>query len=392
MFGMLRPCRNRLSPRLRTDWTAHLCGMCLALRDRHGHLARLVTNYDGLVLSALVEAQRPAAGSGPGAAAGRRRAGPCALRGFRGAEVSQGEGALLAASASLLLASAQLRDHVADGDLVGAVRTRAASRVADRWAAAGEASSGGLGLDVGRVRAAVARQGEVERVLVEDGPGADPVAALLAVTAPTEEASAEGLRATAVVAGRPGNAASLAEAGRLFGRVAHLLDAVEDLADDRAAGRFNPVLATGLGPAQVRAVCDDAVLGVRLALAEVELDDPALVHLLLLGELPRAVARTFAAAATEPPAGPGVPDLPPEWKPAPGGESDGHGPSRAAVVEVTGCLAALAACGTCRGCRDGGAHGRRRRKKKKDKGDCCGDGGCGDCTCDCCCDGCGCDC
>ena len=60
MFGMLRPCRNRLSPQLRTAWMAHLCGLCLALRDRHGHLARLVTNYDGLVLSALVEAQRPA--------------------------------------------------------------------------------------------------------------------------------------------------------------------------------------------------------------------------------------------------------------------------------------------------------------------------------------------
>lgn len=381
MFGMLRPCRNRLSPQLRTDWLAHLCGMCLALRDRHGHLARLATNYDGLMLSALVRAQRPA----DAAVTERRRAGPCVLRGWRGAEVFQGEGALLAASASLLLASAQLHDHVADGDLVGVVRTRAAGLVADRWSAAAEASSGALGLDVGRVRAAVARQGDLERELTERGPGEDPVAALLAVTAPTEDASAEGLRATAVVAGRPGNAAPLAEAGRLFGRVAHLLDAVEDLAADRAAGRFNPVLATGLSPAQVRALCDDAVLGVRLALAEVELDDPALVHLLLVGELPRAVSRTFAAAQDQQP---DVPGRPPEWKTSPGPGDDAAHPGRRAAAGATGCLGALVACGVCRGCRED--HHRRHRRRKKDKGDGCTD--CCECSCDCCCDGCGCDC
>ena len=387
MFGMLRPCRNRLSPQLRTAWMAHLCGLCLALRDRHGHLARLVTNYDGLVLSALVEAQRPAVTQDQG----RRKAGPCVLRGLKGAEVTQGEGARLAASASLLLASAQLRDHVEDGDLVGAVRTRAATAVAGRWDAAGEESGTDLGLDVALVRSAVARQGELERELADSGPGADPVADLLRVTAPTEEASAEGLRATAVVAGRPANAAPLAEVGRLFGRVAHLLDAVEDLADDRAAGRFNPVLVTGLAPARVRQVCDDAVLGVRLALAEAELDDDALVHLLLVHELPRAVERTFTAAQQ-----PGIPDLPPQWKTPPGpgqgggqdAAHDGHDAGRRATAGATGCLAALAACGACRSCRgDGhrdGHHGNRRRRGK-----------CGDC-CECSCDGCdcccGCDC
>ncbi|MFD1048190.1 DUF5685 family protein, partial [Kibdelosporangium lantanae] len=69
MFGIIRPCRHRLSPNLRTSWMAHLCGLCLALRDDHGQFARTVTNYDGLVVSALVEAQSPAAGT-------RRTAGP----------------------------------------------------------------------------------------------------------------------------------------------------------------------------------------------------------------------------------------------------------------------------------------------------------------------------
>lgn len=382
MFGMLRPCRNRMSPRLRAAWTAHLCGMCLSLRDRHGQLARLVTNYDGLVLSALVEAQRPQQLAGEA----RRRAGPCVLRGLRGAEVSHGDGARLAASASLLLASAQLRDHVADGDLVGAVRTRTASLLADRWDAAGTLSCDGLGFDVDLVRSAVARQGGLEHRLEQHGPGTDPVAALLAVTAPTEEASAEGLRASAGLAGCPGNAEPLAEVGRLFGRVAHLVDAVEDLAEDRAAGRFNPVLATGLGPAEVRRVCDDATHGVRLALADVELRDPALVHLLLVHELPRAVERAFTASQ-QPPTD--IPGLPPQWKSP--SDPSGSGQGRHGAAGATGCLGALVACGTCWGCRNSSNQQHNR------KGGGCG--GCGDCSdcgdcCDCCdcCDCGGCDC
>lgn len=58
MFGVLRPCRHRLSESLHADWVAHLCGLCLTLRDEHGQFARSVTNYDGLVISALVEADR----------------------------------------------------------------------------------------------------------------------------------------------------------------------------------------------------------------------------------------------------------------------------------------------------------------------------------------------
>ncbi|MCT7356495.1 DUF5685 family protein, partial [Streptomyces sp. 15-116A] len=108
MFGMVRPCRHRLGEKLTAQWMAHLCGLCLALRGDHGQLARVVTNYDGLLISVLTEAQ---AGS---AEAGRRTAGPCPLRGMRTASVAHGEGARLAAAVSLVLASAKVRDHVAD--------------------------------------------------------------------------------------------------------------------------------------------------------------------------------------------------------------------------------------------------------------------------------------
>ena len=57
MFGIIRPCRHRLGGELAAAWQAHLCGMCLSLRDDHGQAARLATNYDGLVISVLAEAQ-----------------------------------------------------------------------------------------------------------------------------------------------------------------------------------------------------------------------------------------------------------------------------------------------------------------------------------------------
>src|SRR4051812_27209620 len=142
MFGIIRPCRNRLGDELRASWLAHLCGMCLALRDEHGQLARVVTNYDAVVISALVEAQAGSSGL-------RRAAGPCPLRGMRTASVASGGGARLAASVSLLLASAKLTDHVADGDLDGALRLRATRAAAARLAAAGTRSAGPLGLDAG---------------------------------------------------------------------------------------------------------------------------------------------------------------------------------------------------------------------------------------------------
>ncbi len=69
---------------------AHLCGLCLALRADHGQFARIVTNYDGLIVSVLTELRRA---SRPAGVAPRA----CPLRAMRTAPVAQGEGARLAA-------------------------------------------------------------------------------------------------------------------------------------------------------------------------------------------------------------------------------------------------------------------------------------------------------
>ncbi|MGI5352020.1 DUF5685 family protein [Streptomyces sp. CA-250714] len=445
MFGIVRPCKHRLSEGLRTEWMAHLCGLCLALRGDHGQFARVVTNYDGLLISVLTDAQTGVA------TAGRRTAGPCPLRGMRTASVAQGEGARLAASVSLVLASAKVRDHIADRD--GLLRRRpvaaAARRIASGWDRAGARTGSTLGFDTAVLVDAVDRQTDVERAA---GPGT----ALTAVTEPTETATAAAFAHTATLAGKPHNAAPLAEAGRLFGRLAHLLDAVEDRVTDAAEGAWNPINATGATRAETRRLCDDAVHGIRLALRDVEFADPRLAHVLLVHELPRAVDRAFGtttcthttAHAPGPGPAPGNPyqqpyGHPPQGRPPygqapqnlngpgnpyaggggqmpPGGGNDwggwGGGPGgshnpnspnqRPPRGFFAGCAAFVGLCCTCQLCCASEYEGPWSRRKREglcsdccDWCDCCsnccnsggesgggGDGGGGCCDCDCGCD------
>jgi hypothetical protein len=284
MFGIIRPCRHRLGGELAEAWRAQLCGLCLALRDDYGQVARIATNYDGLVVSLLVEAQ--SAGKPT-----RRNAGRCPLRGMRRADVATGDCVRLAAVVSLALAAARVRDHVDDRDgMVGVAGVRpAARRIAERWVRQGTDAGHTLGFDTGVLVAAIDRQAALE---ASAGPGSP----LLAVTEPTETAVAEAFAHTAVLAGRPGNAAPLREIGQLFGRVAHLLDAVEDYRDDVARGKWNPLAATATPIETARALCDDAALGIELALADVEFTDGRLPQRLLTGEVRRAIKRTFSHA------------------------------------------------------------------------------------------------
>ncbi|MER6211434.1 DUF5685 family protein [Streptomyces sp. NPDC001642] len=370
MFGMVRPCSHRLGESLKTQWMAHLCGLCLALRGDHGQLARVVTNYDGLILSVLTEAQVERAGGG-----WRRTAGPCPLRGMRTASVAQGEGARLAAAVSLVLASAKVRDHVADGDGLLASRpvALAARRVAGSWGRAGARTGADVGFDAAVLVDAVERQFGIESLA---GPGTP----ILTVTEPTETATAAAFAHTAILAGRPANAAPLAEAGRLFGRLAHLLDAVEDQEADAASGAWNPLTATGTPLAEARRLADDALHGIRLALREAEFTDGKLAHLLLAHELARSVDRAFGTqscghgpeAAFGPPRTPYLPG-----DPRHGGNPYGGEPPRPDKRGfLAGCAAALGLCCTCKVCCADEFEGPWSRRRRE--------GCCSSCDCSCC--------
>jgi hypothetical protein len=259
----------------------HFCGLCLELRDDAGQLARLTTNYDALALSVLVEAQL-------GGDAESRNAGPCALRGMRRQTVAVGGGPRLAATASLLLASAKLRDHVEDGDGIAA-RPGArgvAGLTADRLRAKAIGLGESIGLDVDPLVAAVARQREVEAA---SGTGTP----LIEVTAPTEAATAELFAHAAVLGGRPENADAFRTAGAAFGRLAHLLDAAEDFEEDAERGAWNPLAATGAGVEGARSLARAALGDLRAALESASLVDRTMTELLLDRYARHAVAKTF---------------------------------------------------------------------------------------------------
>lgn len=396
MFGIVRPCTHRLTEGLKVEWMAHLCGLCLALRADHGQFARVVTNYDGLIVSVLTEAQ-----TGPVEGL-RRTAGPCPLRGMRTAPVAQGEGARLAAAVSLVLASAKVRDHVADRDGLLARRpvAAAARRVARSWDRAGARTGRELGFDTAVLVDAVDRQTGIETLAGLGTP-------LLAVTEPTETATAAAFAHTAVLAGRPGNAAPLAEAGRLFGRLAHLLDAVEDRETDAAAGAWNPLTATGTSLDEARRLADDALHGIRLALRDAEFVNGRLVHVLLAHELRVAVDRAFGTTSCSHGAGapggahqpgphqpgpyapgpvPGNPYAPGPGGPGgPGGPMPPEPPNRRRGL-IAGCAVWMGLACTCQLCCGHEDPWSRERREGlcNDVGNCC------DC-CDCCsnCNGCG---
>ncbi|MFP5220602.1 MAG: DUF5685 family protein [Actinomycetes bacterium] len=277
MRGIVRPCRHRLGPELAGRWRAHLCGLCLTLRDVAGQPQRVLTGYDVLLLSVLVEAQTGAVAT--------RDAGPCALRGFtRATVVDSGSGAgRLAAAGALLSGGAGLADKADDGDVPRPLRAPARG-AARRVAAMGAAVAAEVGLDPSPVLDAPARAGDVESrasASLDDllAPAGDAVGALFAHTA--------------VVAGRSENVPALADAGRAFGRLVHLLDAVEDRADDAAAGRFNPLTATGTDALTARGLADRLVADVRGGMARVRLVDRSLVDVLLGREVEHAVHRAL---------------------------------------------------------------------------------------------------
>ena len=118
---------------------------------------------------------------------------------------------------------------------------------------------------------------------------------LAMLLAPTGEAVASLFAHTAVMARLPQNAAALSEAGLAFGRLVHLLDAVQDLHSDRQRGRFNPLVATGTSAADAQRLADELGRLAGAALSRVEIVDRALVDALFGAELTRAIRRALPA-------------------------------------------------------------------------------------------------
>lgn len=295
MLGLVRSCSAHLDPEARSLWRAHLCGLCLTLRDTAGQPARAFTNTDAALLSALVEAQQPHP-------AAQRSAGPCALRGMRGARViAPAElGVRLGSTAALTLASAKVGDRAAEREngLCGSTRAGRGTVGLLRWTERRlQHRAGADGPVAAAAQVPEALAGLAEQARIESG-----ATELSAVTAPTATAVGAMFAASAVLAECPDNERALEELGRAYGEFAHLADALEDLETDRARGDYNPLDATGTSVERaierLQALRDIVIE----QLGRVRLRDDRLVRPLLLTAMAAVLVANGVSLEKEPPA------------------------------------------------------------------------------------------
>lgn len=219
MFGYVRARRDTLDAAGLAGYEAAYCGLCRTLGRRRGFAARLFLNYDFAFLAMLL-----APGEASSAAPCRR----CVLHPIRGKPACGGSRWLdTAADESVVLTYWKLRDTREDGGFFARLAARFLSlclRRAYREARmACPDFDGETALCLAELRALEeARCPSIDRT-------ADCFARILSAAAPrTGEASRD---------------RAVEQLLYHLGRWIYLIDAVDDLAEDRKAGRYNPVAA-----------------------------------------------------------------------------------------------------------------------------------------------------
>ncbi|MBR4099266.1 MAG: hypothetical protein IKK44_04675 [Clostridium sp.] len=217
MFGYVRPVRDELKCKDFDLYRATYCGLCRCMRRRYGLLAPMFLNFDFTFLTLLL--WQPEERFSP--CRGRCHANPLLKK-----PMCPDSPALeLAADESVVLTWWKLRDSVRDDGLIAGLPARGLSlllRPAYRRAAARCASFDQT------VRSSLEQLSRLEE---ENCPSMDRTADTFAVL----------LQAAAPISGMEEQDRALAQLLYHLGRWIYLIDARDDLAEDRAAGRYNPV-------------------------------------------------------------------------------------------------------------------------------------------------------
>ena len=110
MFGYVRPVLDRLDKEQRETYQSAYCGLCHALGERHGWLARLTLQYDFTFLAIVLTV-----GNAKDESACRR----CPIHPFRRCQPClQGRQVAVAADQSMILTWHKLSDDVADHGMI----------------------------------------------------------------------------------------------------------------------------------------------------------------------------------------------------------------------------------------------------------------------------------
>ncbi|XOF32761.1 MAG: DUF5685 family protein [Candidatus Electrothrix sp. YB6] len=290
MFGVLRHAGCVMAPEEQQEWTGHVCGLCLALKNQYGHFARLTTNYDAALLSALYDAQTTQLQNS--------RISYCPLRSSRRRRAKiitpDNPGVRYAAAMSLIMASSRIKDHIQDNETGLRYIRGPASGVAERWMRAARKGAAELGFAAERITQLLQHQTEVEARTGRE---------FSVYAEPTEQAVGAAFEHTAVLTEQPGNRDGLRAAGRMFGRIMYLLDSYEDYGQDLAAHRFNALAASFPAaewrPQAVR-LFRQAYADLKKHVSRLDLSSPALIHALLLRKLKQKGCRNLHICTKSP--------------------------------------------------------------------------------------------
>ena len=244
MFGYVRPVLNRLDEGQRDAYQSAYCGLCHALGRRHGFLARFTLQYDFTFLAILL-----AAGERPDTSLCRR----CPAHPLRKPRACL-SGARLDAAAdqSMIFTWYKLSDDVDDRGAVAGLPYRFVRRLFRR---AYRRAAGAQPEFDARVREGLDRLRQMEK---ERSPELDRAAdAFAGILASASAACPEGspMRRT------------LGELLYHLGRWIYLMDAWDDLEEDKRHGRYNPLDARfrGRAPEEKEYLNTTAAHSARLA-------------------------------------------------------------------------------------------------------------------------------
>lgn len=226
MFGYVRPALDRLSPEQKEAYQSAYCGLCHALGRRHSWPARLTLQYDFTFLAILLTA-----GTGEEAHVCRR----CPVHPFQRPRACAAGGRMdAAADQSVILTWHKLSDDVDDHGFLTGLPYRLARLLFGR--AYRRAALAQPEFDA-QVREGLARLRELEEAR---SPQLDRAA----------DAFARILACAAQAVPREGSRRALEQLLYHVGRWVYLMDAWDDLDDDRRKGRYNPLDARFQGQAR----------------------------------------------------------------------------------------------------------------------------------------------
>lgn len=248
MFGYVRARWDTIPDAAAENYKAVYCGLCRAMGRKYGSFARLFLNYDFTFLAMLLmpPAESPCVSCHP-----------CLRHPVHGRSACEGAEWLdTAAGESVILAYWKLRDTVADEGFFRGLGARSLSLFLRK--AYRRARKELPGFDAEAVK--LLRE---LKELEEEG---------CASIDRTADRFAQLLRAAAPMTGEPARDRVMGELLYHVGRWVYLIDAVDDLPEDRKVGRYNPVAARFDGWTEEDKVYLQQVMDHSLALAGAALE------------------------------------------------------------------------------------------------------------------------